>query len=118
MTNLKISKKKKSGVKLVFIASDPKRLDEAIKKCCETISKTGGHYRSLVRMPNKLVDLMSLNRSPHIYNCAKDQYKRKVVKAILSVNPSLHTLSALKELVICAGVYVDMIVNNEEINND
>lgn len=118
MTNLKISKKKKSGVKLVFIASDPKKLDEAIKKCCETITKTGGHYKSLVRMPNKLVDLISLNRSPHVYKCAQDQYKRKVVKAILSVSPSLHTLSALKELVICAGVYVDMIVNNEETNND
>lgn len=96
----------KTGIRMTFVSSDAKRLDQAILTCCEKIRETGGTYFSLVRMPNKQKYLLSLNRSPHVYKGAQDQYKQSRYKAILYVKTSPHTLSALSKLVICAGVDV------------
>jgi small subunit ribosomal protein S10 len=98
-------------IKIRLQAFDHKLLDQAAVEIVNTAKRTGAEVRGPIPMPTN-IERYIVNKSPHIYKEAREQFEIRKHKRLLVINSNPQTINALGKLDLACGVEVDIKVGN------
>jgi len=97
-------------VRLKIRAYDHKIIDQATRTIVEAVLRTGAQVAGPVPLPTDITKY-TVNRSPFIDKNSREQFEMRVHKRLLDIlNPKPKTIDELMNLVLPAGVDVDIKV--------
>jgi small subunit ribosomal protein S10 len=93
------------SISFVLYSYDHSKLDKAAKDIVYTALSSGATVSGPVAMPSQTT-VLCVNRSPHVYNRAKDHFKRTTHARYIKVFNYRDVASTLSNLELPVGVYV------------
>ncbi len=83
---------------------DPRVLDHSTEDIIETAKRTGARVVGPIPLPTKH-ERYTVLKSPHVNKTAREQFEIRTHKRLIEIfNPSGHTIDALRNLTLPAGV--------------
>ncbi len=103
-----VSKKDSQKIRIVVKSFDHKVLDEAIKKIVLVCKDSGATVVWPIPLPTK-IEKITVNRSTFVNKDAREQFEIRRHKRIIDiVEPSAQTLTALQDLNVASGVWIEI----------
>jgi small subunit ribosomal protein S10 len=87
---------------------DHKLLDQATREIVQTIKRTGASISGPIPLPRH-IERYTVNKSPHVYKKAREQFEIRTQKRLVIINYSTpQTIDALMKVDLAAGVDVEI----------
>ena len=103
-----VAKKDSQKIRIVIKSFDHKVLDDAVKKIVVVCKDSGADIVWPIPLPTK-IEKITVNRSTFVNKDAREQFEIRRHKRIIDViNPSAETLSALQDLTVANGVWIEI----------
>jgi small subunit ribosomal protein S10 len=94
-------------IKIRLKSFDSKLINQSAQEIVSTVKRTGAETSGPIPMPRN-IKKYTVNKSPHVYKKAREQFEVRVYKCIIIISPSAQTVEALRKLDLAAGVDVDI----------
>lgn len=95
-------------VRIRLKAFDHRSIDLAAAKIVETVKRTGGNVSGPVPLPTE-IDKITVLRSVHKYNDAREQFEIRTHKRLIDIeNPKKEIIDALQHLDLPSGVDIEI----------
>lgn len=95
-------------VRIRLKAFDHRSIDLAAAKIVETVKRTGGNVSGPVPLPTE-IDKVTVLRSVHKYNDAREQFEIRTHKRLIDIeNPKKEIIDALQHLDLPSGVDIEI----------
>ena len=92
------------NIRIRLKAFDHRALDQATTEIAHTAKRTGALVRGPIPLPTR-IEKYTVLRSPHVNKKSREQFEIRTHKRLIDiVNPSSHTVDALRGLTLPAGV--------------
>lgn len=98
-------------IRIKLKSFDYKLLDRATKNIVDTMHRAGASFNGPIPLP-RCIEKFVVNRSPHVYKKAREQFEIRVQKRLIIINTSTpHVIDLLKKIDLAAGIDVTIEVN-------
>ena len=97
-------------IRIRLKAYDARILDQSTGEIVNTARRTGAEVRGPIPLPTRL-ERFTVLRSPHIDKKSREQFEIRTHKRLIDiVDPTVHTVDALNNLKVPAGVEIKIKV--------
>ena len=97
-----------TNIRIRLKAFDHRVLDSSTSEIVSTAKRTGAQVRGPIPLPTG-IEKLTVNRSPHIDQKAREQFEIRTHKRVLDiVDPTPQTVDALMKLDLASGVDVEI----------
>ena len=97
-------------IRIRMEAYDHRVLDRSASRIVDTASRTGARVSGPVPLPTH-VERYTVLRSPHVNKKAREQFEIRTHKRLIDIHePTVHTVEALNNLDVPAGVEIKIKV--------
>ncbi len=95
-------------IKIKFKAFDGRILDRSVAYVVNAVKKIGGVVCGPIPLPTK-IEKFTVNRSPHVYKKARDQFERRHhTRLLIIMDISSEIIDELSKLELSPGVGVEI----------
>ena len=96
------------NIRIRLKAFDHRVLDQSTGEIVNTAKRTGAQVRGPIPLPNR-IQKFTILRGPHVDKKSREQFEIRTHKRLLDIiDPTPHTVDALKKLDLAAGVDVEI----------
>ena len=97
-------------IRIRMEAYDHRVLDRSARQIVETATRTGARVSGPVLLPTR-IERYTVLRSPHVDKKSREQFEIRTHKRLIDiVDPTVHTVDALNNLKVPAGVEIKIKV--------
>ncbi len=98
----------KEKIRIRLKSYDHQLIDQSAEKIVETAKRTGAKVSGPVPLPTEK-EVITILRAVHKYKDSREQFERRVHKRLIDIlKPSAKTIDALTNLVLPAGVEIEL----------
>ncbi|MCL1896895.1 MAG: 30S ribosomal protein S10 [Clostridiales bacterium] len=100
--------KVKEMIRIRLKAYDHQLIEQSAEKIVETAKRTGARVSGPIPLPTHK-EVITILRAVHKYKDSREQFERRTHKRLIDIiKPSQKTVEALMELVLPAGVEIEI----------
>ncbi len=98
----------KEKIRIKLKSYDHQLIDQSAEKIVEAAKRTGAKVSGPVPLPTEK-EIVTILRATHKYKDSREQFERRVHKRLIDIiKPSAKTVDALTNLVLPAGVEIEL----------
>ena len=98
----------KEKIRIKLKSYDHQLIDRSAEKIVEAAKRTGAKVSGPVPLPTEK-EIVTILRAVHKYKDSREQFERRVHKRLIDIiKPSAKTIDALTNLVLPAGVEIEL----------
>ena len=98
----------KEKIRIKLKSYDHQLIDQSAEKIVEAAKRTGAKVSGPVPLPTEK-EIVTILRAVHKYKDSREQFERRVHKRLIDIiKPSAKTIDALTNLVLPAGVEIEL----------
>lgn len=98
----------KEKIRIRLKSYDSQLIDQSAEKIVEAAKRTGAKISGPVPLPTEK-EIVTILRAVHKYKDSREQFERRVHKRLIDIiKPSAKTIDALTNLVLPAGVEIEL----------
>ena len=98
----------KEKIRIKLKSYDHQLIDQSAEKIVEAAKRTGAKVSGPVPLPTEK-EIITILRAVHKYKDSREQFERRVHKRLIDIiKPSAKTIDALTNLVLPAGVEIEL----------
>ncbi len=98
----------KEKIRIRLKSYDSQLIDQSAEKIVEAAKRTGAKISGPIPLPTEK-EVVTILRAVHKYKDSREQFERRVHKRLIDIiKPSAKTIDALTNLVLPAGVEIEL----------
>lgn len=98
----------KEKIRIRLKSYDAQLIDQSAEKIVEAAKRTGAKISGPIPLPTEK-EVVTILRAVHKYKDSREQFERRVHKRLIDIiKPSAKTIDALTNLVLPAGVEIEL----------